>query len=251
MLKEERQRRILAILGAEGRVVAAELPDRLGVSGHTVRRDLEELAAAARLRRVHGGAVTASPVAATYEARAGQAVPGKIATARAAVTLLEPGQVVILDGGTTALHVVDAIPPGHTGTVVTHSPPVATALAGRPGIDVVVVGGSLDREAMVCVGAAAIEAYGRVTADLCFLGVWSLNATTGISSRYYEEAELRRVLLERADRVVALASREKLGSVAAFASGPATALSHIATEPATPTEVLEPFRRLGIGVLQA
>ena len=70
MLKEERQRRIVDLLRQEGRVIAADLPGRLGVSGHTVRRDLEELAEAGALRRVHGGAVPRSPVASTYAERA-------------------------------------------------------------------------------------------------------------------------------------------------------------------------------------
>ena len=103
--------------------------------------------------------------------------------------------MVILDGGSTALHLVDAIPPGHTGTFVTHSPPVAAALGRRAGLEVVTVGGTLDRRAMVAVGRGTIQAFGGISADLCFLGVWALHAERGISGRYYEEAEVRRVLL--------------------------------------------------------
>ena len=251
MLKEERHRRILELLETEGRLVAADLPARLGVSGHTVRRDLDELADASILQRVHGGALARSPVASTYEGRQIQAVDGKIATARAAATLLEPGQVVILDGGSTALHLVDAIPPGHTGTFVTHSPPVAAALGRRPGLEVVTVGGTLDRRAMVAVGAATIQAFSGISADLCFLGVWALHAERGISTAYYEEAEVRRVLVGCADRVVGLVSREKLGTAAAFTFAPATALTHLATEPDVPDAVLRPFAELGLHILQA
>jgi len=251
MLKQERHRRILELLATEGRLVAAELPARLGVSGHTVRRDLDELAGARSLQRVHGGALARSPVAATNEDRQVQAVGGKIATARAAATLLEPGQVVILDGGSTALHLVDAIPAGHTGTFVTHSPPVATALARRPGLEVITIGGTLDPRAMVAVGAQAVESFRRVSADLCFLGVWALHATGGISTAYFEEAEVRRVLVECADRVVGLVSREKLGTAAAFTIAPATALTHLATEPGVPEAVLRPFTDLGLHVLQS
>jgi DeoR/GlpR family transcriptional regulator of sugar metabolism len=249
VLKEERQRRILDVLAAEGRIVAAELPARLDVSGYTVRRDLEELADAGLLRRVHGGAVPRSPVAATYAEREEQSVEGKRAVARAAATLLEPGQVAIVDGGTTALALVEAIPEAHRGTFVTHSPLVAAALARRQGADVVLVGGTLDPGPMVAVGAETIAAYGRITADVCFLGVWSLHAEAGISGRYHEEAEVRRVLVERADRVVGLASRDKLGTVSAFTSAPATALTHLATESGVPDEVLAPFRELGITVV--
>ena len=246
MLKQERQQTILEILEREGRVVATELPDVLGVSGYTVRRDLDELAEVGRLQRVHGGALARSRVPRTYDARQVEAVPGKIAAARTAATLLEPDHVAIVDGGSTALHLVDAIPRGHTGTFVTHSPPVAEALGRRDGLEVVLIGGSLDARAMVTVGAQTIEAYRRVTADICFLGVWSLHAEHGISSGYYEEAEVRRVLVQRADRVVGLASREKLGTVAPFTIAPATALTHIATEPGVPGDVLQPFDDLGI-----
>jgi DeoR/GlpR family transcriptional regulator of sugar metabolism len=249
VLKEERQRRILDILGREGRIVATELQRSLGVSGYTIRRDLDELAEHRHLQRVHGGALARSPVAPTYEGRREQSVPGKLAVARAAAALLEPGQTVIVDGGSTALHLVDAIAPDHTGTFITHSPPVAAALGRRPGIEVIVVGGVLDPRAMVAVGAQAIETYGRMTADVCFLGIWSVHAGVGMSSGYYEEAELRRVLVRRADRVVGLASRDKLGTTAQFGIAPANALTHLVTEPDVPAELLDPFAELGIHVM--
>ncbi len=246
-LKEERHRRILAILGREGRVVATDLQRELGVSGYTIRRDLDELADARHLQRVHGGALARSQVAATYEERGRQSVDGKIAVARAAATLLQPGETVIVDGGSTALQFVEAIPADYAGTFITHSPPVAAALAGR---EVVVIGGTLDARAMVCVGAQAIETYSRITADVCFLGVWALHAEAGMSGGYHEEAELRRVLVQRADRVVGLASRDKLGTTAPFGVAPATALTHLATEPDVPAELLAPFEELGLHVVR-
>lgn len=250
MLKEERRRRILDLLGRDGRVVATELQRELGVSGYTIRRDLDELADARHLQRVHGGALARSPVAPTYEGRQAQSVAGKRAVARAAATLLEPGQTAIVDGGSTALALVDAIPATHTGTFITHSPPVAAALGRRPDLEVVVIGGTLDPRAMVATGAQAIEAYSRITADVCFLGVWALHASAGISSGYYEEAELRRVLVQRADRVVGLASRDKLGTTAPFGIAPATALTHLATEPDVPAALLDPFAELGIHLVR-
>jgi DeoR/GlpR family transcriptional regulator of sugar metabolism len=250
MLKEERQRKILDLVEREGRVVATQLQDVLSVSGYTIRRDLDELAEAGRLRRVHGGALPRSTVPRTYEARSVQSLAGKIATARAAATLLEPHQVVIIDGGSTALQLVEAIPADHTGTFITHSPPVADALGRRPGIDVVVVGGVLDRRAMVTLGAQTLDAFARFTADICFLGLWSIHAEHGISNGYYEEAEVERVMVERADRVVGLASREKLATVAPFTVGPAAKLTHLATEPDVEPEILRPFAELGIRVLQ-
>lgn len=252
MLKEERHGRILELLRTEGRLVASELPDRIGVSGHTIRRDLAELAADGHIQRVHGGAVARSAVAGTYDGRERQQVAGKAAVARSAATLLEPDQIAIVDGGTTALALVEAFPPDHRGTVVTHSPLVAAALARRPGVEVVIAGGTLDARAMVAVGAQTIRAYSAVTADVCFLGVWSLSAATGISSRYYEEAEVRRVMVKRADRVVALASADKLNTVAPFQSAPASALTHVATEARERVSdaALRPLRELGVEIVR-
>ena len=250
LLKDERHQRILARLGAAGRVVATELQGELGVSAYTVRRDLDELAGAGRLRRVHGGALARSPVAATYAGRSTQEVAGKREVAAAAAALLVPGQVAILDGGSTALALAEAIPDGFTGTFVTHSPPAAMALAAHAGVEVVLVGGTLERRAMVAVGAATLEAYGRIAADVLFLGVWSVHAEHGISEGYHEEAEVRRLLLGCADRVVGLASAEKLGTVAPFGIGPADALTHLVTERAVPDEVVAPFTALGIEVVR-
>jgi len=250
VLKEERQRRILDELAASGRVLATELQAALEVSPHTIRRDLDELAQAGALIRVHGGALVRSRTATTYEGRRGQAAGAKRELARAAATLLVPGQVVILDGGTSALALVDAIPPEHTGTFVTHSPPVAAALARLPGIETVVIGGRLEPRALVAVGAETVAAYQRVMADVCFLGVWSLHAERGITQSYPEEAELRRVLLERAERVVGLAHGDKLGTVAPFVVGPADALTHLATDRDVPAQRLAPFRELGVQILR-
>ena len=103
--------------------------------------------------------------------------------------------------------------------------------------------------APVAVGAETVRAYERITADVCFLGIWSLHPDAGITGRYREEAEVRRVMVERADRVVGLTTRDKLGTVSAFASAPAAALTHPAVEPHTPEEQLAPFRELGIAIL--
>lgn len=251
LLKGERQQRILGALASAGRVVATDLQHELGVSAYTVRRDLDELADAGRLQRVHGGAlaVVRSGVATTYAGRGAQSLPGKREVGRAAAALLVPGQVTILDGGSTALALAEAIPAGYAGTIVTHSPPAAVALAAHEGVEVVLVGGTLERRAMVAVGAQTIDTYRSIRADALFLGVWALHAENGLSEGYHEEAEVRRVLLGCADRVVGLATADKLGTVAPFGYGPANALTHLATERAVGDDALAPFAELGIQVV--
>jgi DeoR/GlpR family transcriptional regulator of sugar metabolism len=253
VLKSERQQRILAALAGAGRVVATELQQELGVSAYTIRRDLDELAEAGALQRVHGGAlaVARSGVAATFAGRGRQSVAGKRAVGRAAAALLVPGAVTVLDGGSTAVAVAEAIAPGYVGTVVTHSVPAAAALAVHEGVEVVVVGGVLERRAMVAVGADCVNTYRSIRADMVLLGVWALHAEHGLSEGYREEAEVRRVLLGCGDRVVGLATADKLGTVAPFGFGPASALTHLVTERGVDEARLAPLRDLGVQVVRA
>ncbi|QIN80106.1 DeoR family transcriptional regulator [Rubrobacter marinus] len=248
MLKEERRGRILEMLGVEGKLVASDLSVALGVSEDTVRRDLRELAEAGKLRRVHGGALPRSAVTGTHEARRRQASAGKVAVARAAVGLVENGQVIILDGGTTALEVVRHLPAGLEATVVTHSPTTAAALAEHPNLEVVVIGGTLYKDNILAVGAQTVEAFASVNADLCLQGIWSMHPEVGVSHPYYEEMLVKRAMIESADRVVALASAEKLGTASSFVVAPATAYTHLATDHDVPEEILGPFRELGLEI---
>src|ERR1700752_1416802 len=103
MLAAERKEEILARLRRDGRVVVAELVAGLSVSEDTIRRDLQELDATGLLRRVHGGALLASPEALPFERRLEVAHEEKVAFARAAVPLLVSARTIVVDGGTTAV----------------------------------------------------------------------------------------------------------------------------------------------------
>src|ERR1700761_1248067 len=103
MLTDERRSLVLDRLRTQGRVLAADLSADLDVSADTIRRDLRELDASGRLRRVHGGALPRHGDAAPFAARARRAPEAKASIARAAAGIVTDGQVVILDGGTTTL----------------------------------------------------------------------------------------------------------------------------------------------------
>lgn len=251
MLTAERRQYILDRLQREGKVIAAELSAALELSEDTIRRDLRELAASGRLQRVHGGALPASPATVPFSDRQRQATSAKLAIAHAAVGLVQDGQVIILDGGTTALLVAQNLPPDLRVTIVTNSPPVAAALAAYAGVEVIVVGGRLFKTSQVAIGAAAIETIGQIRADLCMLGVCSLHPEAGLSVPDSEEAYVKRAMIDSSAEVAALVSAEKLGTAAPFVVAPVTALTHLVTEAGLPEEVLEPYRKAGLTILQA
>ena len=204
------------------------------MSEDSVRRDLRELAAAGLCQRVYGGALPVSPAIADYATRRQVAVASKERVAAAAAALVRPGCVTILDGGTTALAVVAALPPDLQATVVTHSPTVATALADHPGIEVQILGGRLFRHSMVTCGAAAVEAAQGFSADVFLLGVTGVHHEAGLTTGDADEAAMKRALSRRAADTFVLASAEKIGAASRFLVLPIADVSGIVTDaPAT------------------
>src|SRR5580704_14218440 len=132
MLTSRRRRLILDKLANEGQIVAKTLSQSLGLSEDTIRRDLRELAQEGLLQRVHGGALPASPAGVNFAGRQNLATDEKVALGQAGARMIRPGQVVILDGGTTALQVARHLPADVRATVVTHSPTIAIELVEHP-----------------------------------------------------------------------------------------------------------------------
>ena len=251
MLTSQRKKLLLARLAAEGQLVAKALALELGTSEDTIRRDLRELAAEGKLQRVHGGALPASAAMGDLAVREQVSVADKVALGRFGAALVQPGQVVILDGGTTALQVARHLAPGLRATVVTHSPPVAVELALHPGIEIRVLGGRLFRHSMVNVGADVIDAASRLRADLFFLGVTGVHPDAGLSTGDAEEAAVKRALHARAAETVVLASPEKLMAASPFLVAPLADASLLAVARGTPARVLRALRAAGVKVRQA
>jgi DeoR/GlpR family transcriptional regulator of sugar metabolism len=250
MLTAERRRAIMQILQREGKVLASELSKTMQVSEDTIRRDLRELAASGMLQRVHGGALLRSPTAASFAERQQQALRAKTALAQAAIRLIRQNQVIILDGGTTPLQVAQHLPQDLRATVITHSPSIALALAEHPQIEVIVIGGKLYKHEMVTVGAATVEAFRTVRADLCLLGIGGVHPDVGISTFDLEETYVKRAIIASSAEVVALASVEKLGTAAPYVIGPLSELTHLVTERTVSDEVLAPYRMQGITIVR-
>ena len=251
MLTTHRKHAILAALKRDGQVIAKDLSESFNVSEDTIRRDLRELAAEGLLQRVHGGALPASPAVGTLEQRQQISAGGKTAIARKAASMVRPGQVVIIDGGTTCVQMARHLPLTLKATVVTHSPGVALELVDHPDIEVVLIGGRLFKHSMVTIGAAAIEAIGHIRADSYFMGVTGIHPTEGLSTGDLEEAYVKRALMARAAEVVVLASAEKINAASPFVIAETTAATSIVIEADTTAASVAAFIPLGIGIVRA
>ena len=230
MLRAQRQEWLVDRLRRDGRLVAKDIAVELDVSEDSVRRDLRELAAAGLCQRVYGGALPVSPAMADYATRQEVAVASKERVAAAAAALVRPGGVAILDGGTTTLAVVAALPRDLEATIVTHSPTIATALVDHVGIEVQILGGRLFRHSMVTCGAAAAEAAQGISADVFLLGVTGVHHEAGLTTGDADEAAMKRALSRRAADTFVLASVEKVGAASPFLVLPISDVSGIVTD---------------------
>ena len=250
MLKEERRRNILALLRREGKVVARELSESLQISEDTIRRDLNELAATGLLQRVHGGALPQTPTAIPYHHREREASTAKSAIAAACLDLLQPGQVIVIDSGTTALRIAQELPADFRATVVTNSVPVLETLAAHACVEVIGIGGRLFKEARCLVGAQAVAEFQAVHADICFLGLNGIHPDIGLCVLEHESMLVKAAMIRGARQVVAVAASDKLGTVAPFVFGPLASLTHLVTDSGAPEEALASYRAAGVIVIK-
>jgi DeoR/GlpR family transcriptional regulator of sugar metabolism len=251
MLTDERRAIILDRLHTQGRVLAADLSAEFDVSSDTIRRDLRELDGLGLLRRVHGGALPRHGDASPFAARARRAPEAKASIARRAAACVSDGQVIVLDGGTTTLELARALREDLRASVITTSPPIALALAEHPGLEVTVIGGTLRRNALVTVGAAAVEALRVIRADVVFLGVCGLHPEIGVTTEDLEERHVKAAMIDGAAEVVALADHDKLGTAMPVVVAPMRAVTHLVTDADVDERALAPYRSLGIEVIRA
>lgn len=235
MLTAQRKAHLLGQLARTGRIVARDEAVAMNLSEDTIRRDLRDLAAEGKLLRVHGGALPLSPTHLPLADRRDLFTAEKRHLGAAAARLIRPGQVVILDGGTTHLALIAALPPDLTATVVTHSPTIAAALEGFTQIEVILIGGHLFRHSMVAVGAAAAEGFSRIRADLCFLGVTGLHPQVGLTTGDAEEAAIKRCMIGQAGETVVLATSDKIGMTSPFVIAPLAAAATVILPAGTDT----------------
>lgn len=223
MYAMERQELVEHLLSTDGRVSVVALARRFDVTTETIRRDLDRLEEAGRLRRVHGGAValergsTAEP---TLAERLQQHGDAKDAIAARAVRALGKGfrGSVYLDAGTTTAAVAERLAAylarsEGRAEVVTHSMSIAAGLAADAGgsVTLSVIGGRVRGATAAAVGAHTLQSVAELRPDIAFLGTNGVSAGFGLSTPDPEEAAVKSAIVRAARRVVVLADATKFG----------------------------------------
>lgn len=258
MNRSERLMAMLDLLAENGQIDVDDVVDALNVSPATVRRDLDTLAEQNLLTRTRGGAVGHSV---SYDLplryKRGQRADEKTAIARAASDLVRPGSVVGLCGGTTSTAVASELATrgdfadaqGDAGlTVVTNAINIASQLALRPHIKVVVSGGVVHARSYELTGPYADEMLGKLSIDIAFIGVNGIDAEQGATVHDEGEARVNQLMAERATRAVIVADSQKIGRRAFASVAPIDSFDMLITDAGASTETIAAFEKRGIDV---
>jgi DeoR/GlpR family transcriptional regulator of sugar metabolism len=264
MLAHERAEKIVERLRERGTVSAQELVRLLQVSAPTIRRDLERLEHEGVLRRVHGGAYLPEaddavetvgdqadgwaevPFAASAAVHAAQ----KEAVAAQAAALVGPGQVVLLDIGTTTMRIARHLRGRHV-TVITASLAVLDLLLDDETTDLVLLGGTLRRNYQSLVGPLTEDALGSVSADIAFLSCTGVRPDGSVVDDISQEATLKRVIVRSATRVVLAAPASKFPGTGSLRICKLDDLADLITNAGLDEVMLERCLAAGTNVIQA
>src|SRR5271163_1673896 len=252
MLTEERQRAILEIMRREGRVLVVDLAKQFHTSQVTIRKDLEILHVKGRVHRTHGGALPAHEGALedpTLREKEKLHRKEKIQIANAAAQMVEEGQVVILDSGTTTTAIARALRHHQNLTIITNAVNIAAELAGSS-LEVILTGGTLRKNSFSLVGPIAEETLRRLNADILFLGVDGFDVHSGLSTPNLLEAKVNRAMMDVARIVVAVCDSSKFGRRSLSLIAPPSAVHRVITDRLAPKKDIDQLRRAGIEITQ-
>ncbi len=254
LLTEQRRRSVLDLVDQEGQVTVADMVRRFSISAVTVRNDLDALASIGAVVRSHGGAVRRLEATQDYPLRTKETLhrDEKIRIGRAAAELVQPGETIILDSGTTTAEVARHLKRMkiQSLTVITNALNIAVELADTAGITLIMIGGLLRPVSCSFVGPQAEAMMNEFHADRLFLAVDGLDLENGPSTPDMLEAQLNNVMIRSAKEVTVVTDFSKLGRRSVSKIGPFDRIRRLITDNRATPEFTAELRKKRIEVIE-
>jgi len=241
------------MLGTRGECSVEELAGVLGVSGMTIRRDLQTLAEAGKVIRTHGGAAMAERISFEFDflKRVKEHEAAKAVIGAAAAALVEDGQSVLLDSGTTTLALLRHLKGKKGLTVITTSLPIASQLQYGQEIAVLLLGGYLRAGSPDLAGALTEANLETLHADVAFIGADGIDARGAVYNQSPEVARMLTKMAEAAGRVYVVADHSKLGRTALWRFGHLKDWAGLVTDAGADRSFLASLQKSGIHIIKA
>jgi DeoR family transcriptional regulator of aga operon len=247
-----RRERILALLRQQGSVQIPALAEQFGVSTQTLRKDLNFLDARGVCTRSSGGALlrigVQSPTEDAIEIKRQLYAAEKARIGRAAAALIEPGDSVLLDSGTTTLQVARHIRAGESLVVVTNDVGVMNELAGHESVQLVFLGGTLRRVNMSFYGVQTERAVQDLHVDKLFLAADGFHIKKGITTHFEPEARLNRMMCQAASEIIVVTDSSKFGRLCLHKIVEPRAITRVITDAGIPQEAHAALSDAGVQV---
>ena len=251
MLIEERRQHVLATIQREGRVLVSEIAEELNISRITIRKDLDHLEARGLVQRTHGGALApqvGSLLDPSLKEKEQHQLQQKQRIASAAVKLVEEGQCVLLDSGTTTTAIARALRGFSRLTVVTNAVNIAAELTGT-NFDVILTGGMLRKNSFSLVGPQAEDVLREINADILFLGVDGFDPRIGVTTPNVLESRVNRAMVKAARKIVAVCDSTKFTHRSFALIVPPSAIHTVITDSRISAEDAQTLRNGGIELI--
>lgn len=250
---EERHAMIMTLIKEEGRVTVSDLCQRFSISVATARSDLDHLEKLGTIKRTHGGALAVNHDEQPLPFSTRQKYYGseKKAIGKAAVGLIKDGEVVFIDGGTTAAQMRLFLAEKQKLTIITPSIEIAYWLSCTPSINVYIVNGFLNRDSLSSVGAPSEEAIARMNITRAFCGAAGFTLQDGLTDRDMGFVEQKRVICKLARKVVGLVDHTKIGVISLASFAGLEEIETLVTDRPLPKDMLTALQERGIQVIVA
>ncbi len=252
--REDRLQALEDFISKNGHATFKQLATRFGMSMNTVRRDLDLLVERGAAEKVYGG-VVANPRFRSYlpyTERSASHHGEKIRIARAAAALISPGDIVMMDSGSTITELAHHLDPSITLTVISNSMSVVARCAGAPAIRLVALGGEFLASADGFVGTETLAMLSRLKADKAFFSATGLlPVDNGIINAPSLETDIKRAMIEAAAQVFLLIDSSKFGTVAVHSVAPFSAVDVIVTDRRPEEAFLDVFARNNVHLIVA
>jgi DeoR/GlpR family transcriptional regulator of sugar metabolism len=249
MLKKERQALILHQVNLHNKVLSSSLSGEINVSEDTIRRDLQELADQGKLIKVHGGALSQSFNYSNYPGSDIYSHDLKKTIARKAVSLIKDGMFVLTSGGTTVIEMARMLPPQLKATFISGSIPAVLEYLHHPNIEVIAIGDKVSKNSKITVGGDAISRIRQLKADLCIMGVNSIDVVHGVTDIDWDVVQVKKAMIESSQKTVCLSISEKINSFQPLQVCSIKDVHALVTELPPEDSLLLPYKNAGIEVI--
>lgn len=250
MFSGERKVKIMDRLASRQSVTVPELANQLGVSESTIRRDLQDLEEQGQLKRTHGGAI--SKEVSSFEPSLQEKVihypDEKSAIATKAISLIEAGDTILLDSGTTTLQIARHLPDLEM-TVATNSLQIGQEIANLSKVKLLFLGGELRPTTGAFVGPLSELLLSQINVDKLFLGANAVELARGVTTPNTVEAATKRAMIRSAREVILVADHSKFGKISLVKVCDFSDLDLFLTDTPAPQEYVSLFERLGVEAL--